>query len=86
MLHRLPNTHLLFHFRLELAAYAYDLLRHVATPSVFVAGGLGALSHQFFGAAFVFSIHVLRCEARVAPTALYSFVSFAQACTDTTAC
>jgi hypothetical protein len=77
MLHRLTNAHLLFHFRLKLAAYPYDLLRHVATPAVFVTWRLGAFSYQLVGAAFVFSIHVLRCEARVAPTAFYPFVSFA---------
>jgi hypothetical protein len=77
MLHRLTNTHLLFHFRLELSTYADDLLRHVATPAVFVAWRLGAISYQLIGAAFVFSIHFLRCEACVVPTAFYPFVPFA---------
>jgi hypothetical protein len=77
MLHCLTDTHLLFHFRLKLAAYPHNLLRHVTTPAVFVTWRLGALSYQLVGAAFVFSIHVLRCEACVAPTAFYPFVSFA---------
>ena len=85
MLDRLTDAYLLFHFRLELSAYTHDLLRHVATPAVFVAWKLGAFSYQLVGAALVFSIHVLRCEACVPPTAFDSFVSFAQAGADAAA-
>jgi hypothetical protein len=85
MLHRLTDAHLLFHLRLELSAYSHDLLRHVATPAVFVAWRLGAFGYQLVGAAFVLSVYVLSCETCVAPTALYAFISFAQARTDAAA-
>ena len=81
--YRLTDAHLLFHFRLELSAYPYNLLRHVATPAVFVAWRLRAFSDQFIGAALVLSVHVLRCEARVAAPAFYTFVPLAQSRADT---
>jgi hypothetical protein len=52
---------------------------------VFVAWRLGAFGYQLVGAAFVLSVYVLSCETCVAPTALYAFISFAQARTDAAA-
>lgn len=85
VLHGVSNADLLFHLGLKLTANAHDLLCHIATASVLMAGRFCSICCELFGAAFVLAIYILRGEAVSASAAFDSFVTFTEACTNAAA-